>query len=1088
MEAGRPSSKWRACLVTLLLLGVLVPAASAEADADLKSTRIVVGFHALPPAASAEGDLYDGATIVRVIPALRAIAVLTLDPAGFTKRQLADTNVRYVENDDPRPLLLDDAPRLSPSGDVGALLAPNDPQYGSMYGPQQVRADVAWDTTLGDMDAAVCVIDTGVRRSHEDLGTTRYLGGYDFVNGDSDPNDDEGHGTHVAGTAVGAIHNGKGVAGMGNTGYYAVKVLDSIGSGTWSDVAAGITWCADNGIANTVLSLSLGASIGATVLADAVHHAFGVKKKLVVAASGNGYCDDCVLYPAAYPEALAVACTTSAQASCDFTSKGAQVSVAAPGQGILSTCFGSDTQYCTKSGTSMSTPHASGVIALALSHHSTLSAACMWQRVNNTAADLGDAGKDNAFGWGRIDAANLLAGTDCAVPPPPPPPPPTYDIYSETFESGAPGWSFTGLWHTSTCRALSPTTSLAYNKAGSCATNYDTGAQNAGEATSPAVTIPPTATYVRLRLASWHSTEVATSFDVKSVLVSADNGTFVAIHQESGTQSTWNARDLDVSSYAGKSIRVKLRFDTGDDLYNGYEGWYVDDVRIASDVPPGPSAPGAPTPTVARGPDLGELTLSWTTPPDGGSPITLYRIYRADNATGPYAAVASLNATTYVDGGLGNGVRKHYRVSAVNELGEGAVSAPRSNVTFTTPGAPVASVARGPGVGELRVSWTLADDGGLPIAHYRVYRADDASGPFALVASPKALAHVDGGLANNVTKHYRVAAVNELGEGELGAVKNGTTFGAPFAVVAKASRGPGPGELRVSWSAPVDGGMNITSYTIFSGESASGSFSSIATTTLTSYVDAGLGDGVTRHYRVLATNAVGNGPLGPPTNATTFTVPGAPKAPTLAPGVGKMTLTWTAGDNGGTPITGYRVYRADNASGPYVLRASVATTTYVDSGLAEGARLWYRVSATNLVGEGAQSADANARTLARPAAPTNLVARPGGQLSTIDLTWQAPADNGGAAITSYRIYRDNVSIGSASVTAFRDRNLEATDHYTYQVAAVNAVGEGPRSNVACARPNPYPAHASVPSCTILGVAQMAAVGVVVEPDVRADPK
>ncbi|HET6403169.1 MAG TPA: S8 family serine peptidase [Candidatus Thermoplasmatota archaeon] len=451
MEAAIRRSRWSALALTLTLVSIaLVPASAAEAD--LRPTRLALGLHEMPHVL-AEGDVYDGATIVRVIPEIGVLAVLTREPTTFAQRQLADPNVRYVVNDDPRPLLLDDRVEEPPR----LLLTPNDPQYGSMYGPQQVRADLAWNTATGDMDAAVCVIDTGVRRTHEDLGTARYLGGYDYVNNDADPADDQGHGTHVAGTAAASVNNNLGIAGMGNVGYYAVKVLDSGGYGSWSNVAAGITWCANNGIPRTVLSLSLGGSGSDPSVDSAIHYAFATKGMLVVAASGNGYCSNCVAYPGRHPEAIGVACTNSVVASCAFTSKGPEVDIAAPGEGIVSTCHSSDTAYCTMSGTSMSTPHVSGILALVWSHETTLNATALWQRLNETAKDIGTAGKDSTFGWGRIDAECLITNTLCSLPPAPPPA--TKNVFLESFESGLSGWTLTGLWHTSACRAASPVTS-----------------------------------------------------------------------------------------------------------------------------------------------------------------------------------------------------------------------------------------------------------------------------------------------------------------------------------------------------------------------------------------------------------------------------------------------------------------------------------------------------------------------------------------------------------------------------------------------------------------------------------------------------
>ncbi|HET6398846.1 MAG TPA: S8 family serine peptidase, partial [Candidatus Thermoplasmatota archaeon] len=369
-----------ALVATPMLAGAQVPGSPV---------RYIVGFHTFP--GLNVGDTYQGGTVLHVDPVLKFVAVSSAN-VDFKRDAYADANVRYVEHD----------------GKYEALFTPNDPRYSEMYGPQQVRANLAWDTTLGSTAAKVCVVDTGVRTSHQDLGTARYLGGYDFVNNDADPTDDQGHGTHVAGTAAAGLNNAVGVAGMGNVGYYSVKVLDSGGSGWWSWVASGIRWCADNGGPRTVISLSLGGSSGDQAVLDAVRYAYNDKGMLIVAASGNGWCDNCVGYPARYAEVMAVSCTAQGEGACSFHSTGPEVEISAPGNDILSTCYETTSSYCRKSGTSMSTPHVSGIAALYWSHNQALTNAQLRTCLQTSAQDLGLPGRDNVFGYGELDAKNLF--------------------------------------------------------------------------------------------------------------------------------------------------------------------------------------------------------------------------------------------------------------------------------------------------------------------------------------------------------------------------------------------------------------------------------------------------------------------------------------------------------------------------------------------------------------------------------------------------------------------------------------------------------------------------------------------------------
>ena len=244
--------------------------------------------------------------------------------------------------------------------------------------------------------------------------------GWDFVNSDADPMDDHFHGTHVAGIAAAAPSaNPSGIVGIcPRCRVMPVKVMDASGSGTMDRVASGITYAADNGA--RVINLSLGASLGTTTLQDAVNYAWG-KGALVVAAAGNNGAD-ARLYPAAYPNALAVAASNANDYHSCFSNYGqGYVSVAAPGELIYSTtprdASGNDT-YGTYSGTSMATPHVAGLAGLLFSQHPSRTSAEVRELIETTAEDLGQPGTDPYFGHGRINADRALRGdTSPTVPP-----------------------------------------------------------------------------------------------------------------------------------------------------------------------------------------------------------------------------------------------------------------------------------------------------------------------------------------------------------------------------------------------------------------------------------------------------------------------------------------------------------------------------------------------------------------------------------------------------------------------------------------------------------------------------------------------
>lgn len=283
---------------------------------------------------------------------------------------------------------------------------PNDtyfnPSYSAQWGLSKIDAPAAWDVFTGTASITIAVVDTGVAQSHEDL-SSKIVSGYNYWGGS--PEDNHHHGTHVAGIASAATNNGKGVAGVSwGAKIMPVKVLDSSGSGTSYSVASGITYAADNGA--RVINLSLGGyGLGSDqTLSDAVSYAYN-QGCLLVAAAGNDSSSS-PLYPAAFDHVVAVAATDSTDARAWFSNYGSYVDVAAPGVSIYSTLLSNS--YGSSSGTSMATPFVSGLAALIWSLAPDLTNDEIEEIIENTAVDLGATGRDNYFGWGRIDAAEAV--------------------------------------------------------------------------------------------------------------------------------------------------------------------------------------------------------------------------------------------------------------------------------------------------------------------------------------------------------------------------------------------------------------------------------------------------------------------------------------------------------------------------------------------------------------------------------------------------------------------------------------------------------------------------------------------------------
>ncbi len=290
---------------------------------------------------------------------------------------------------------------------------PDDPKYGSQWGLPQIKAPAAWDITTGGSDVTVAVVDTGIDLGHPDLSCLGKLtSGWDFINNDATPDDDYGHGSHVAGIAAACTNNSIGVAGVAwGVRLMPVKVLDANGIGSYEDVANGITYAANHGA--DIINLSLGGSESSTTLADAVQYAYdhGV---LIVSAAGNcaqgGYqCGNLVnpvMYPAAYPTTLAVAATDSNDNWAYFSEYRPYVDVAAPGVSIYSTWKGGG--YASLQGTSMATPYVAGLAALIWSLDPNLTRDQVRAVIQSTADDVWTPGKDDYTGYGRINAWRAL--------------------------------------------------------------------------------------------------------------------------------------------------------------------------------------------------------------------------------------------------------------------------------------------------------------------------------------------------------------------------------------------------------------------------------------------------------------------------------------------------------------------------------------------------------------------------------------------------------------------------------------------------------------------------------------------------------
>lgn len=316
-------------------------------------------------------------------------------------------------------------------------LAPNDPQYQAQSWTWTVPGfPAAWDRTVGSGSVTVAVVDTGVDPNHEDL-IGSVLPGYDFVNSDGDPADDEGHGTLVAGVVAGHGNNGIGMAG----GCWAckilpVKVLDATGHGSYSAIANGIYYAADHGA--QVINLSLGGTGADPILGDAVQYAVD-HGALVVMAAGNASSSN-PFYPAYYASSIDGALSVAASDQNDdlyaFSNYGNWVEVAASGCAVSTAAGGGYGFAC---GTSLAAPQVAAEAALALSLGSLTPA-----QLEATIRAHVDPLNSGTIGGGRIDADTLTAAFVPNLPPAVTANPVITGPASVGFTLAASGWAFNG--------------------------------------------------------------------------------------------------------------------------------------------------------------------------------------------------------------------------------------------------------------------------------------------------------------------------------------------------------------------------------------------------------------------------------------------------------------------------------------------------------------------------------------------------------------------------------------------------------------------------------------------------------------------
>ncbi len=456
-------------LLTITIAVVLVAATVLQAPAPVAQAGASTSGGSAPigPAAGPAEQYAPGQVVIQLKPGIEAadganllssyglsalpgspgsILTVVAVPQGEEKpwaaRLQGDSRVQYAF---PNYIVSAVVPpaQYQPSASLAAAVAdglaftPNDTYYAA-YQPDlpQIGLPTAWGITTGG-PITVAVIDSGIDNTgsmHPDFACTgKVVDGYDFVSTDSNPQDENGHGTHVAGTIGACSNNNLGVTGVAwGARIMPLRTQDANGSGLISDVLTAMHWAADHGA--KIINMSLQATnLSASAIAayQAAADYDWNAGLLVVAAAGNYYENgNPTTYPAALNHVMAVAAIGLTDIHAPYSEEGSFVAIAAPGGGleyglsdtrsfIISTYLRSlsgypSTGYYADAGTSMASPHVAGVAALVWSANPGLSNAQVSHILTSTADDLGAPGRDDVFGTGRVNAAAAVAAASSA--------------------------------------------------------------------------------------------------------------------------------------------------------------------------------------------------------------------------------------------------------------------------------------------------------------------------------------------------------------------------------------------------------------------------------------------------------------------------------------------------------------------------------------------------------------------------------------------------------------------------------------------------------------------------------------------------
>lgn len=957
-QAARWRLRFSAGMAAVLgLLGGLAAASAPAPETDPDADGVLVAFHRQAPPAARLSLVQRLGLEAAADRALPFFARLRLGPKARQQGLRLGAAIAQLRRDPSVRL-------AEPDFRIRASLTPNDPSYPQLWGLNNtgqsggsagadIDAPEAWEKTTGSSSVVVAVVDSGVDTTHPDLtdnilrdGQGKVVG-YDFVSNDANPQDDYGHGTHVAGTIGATGNNGKGVTGVcWQVRIMPVKFLDSSGSGSTSDAIAAIDWATQHGA--RIINASWGGAGYSQLLGEAIGRARAAGVLFVAAAGNESHNNDGLpTYPANYNQTLdnvlSVAATDDHDVVASFSNYGrSTVDIAAPGDNVLSTYKGG--AYQLMSGTSMATPHVAGAAALVLSRFPGSTYQQLKARLLNTV--------DTPFGvvsrvaTGRLNVNRALVD-----------------------DSVAPG-SPSGLQavQRSSDGLLLTWTASGDDGAAGAATAYElrysgspiTDANFALAALAPSLPVPGVSgtpqSYLLGGLSSSAQYYVALRATDK-----VGNASPLVTFGPVGTLSA-------ASPVASVTDNVE-----GPPLFVGQGAWAVTTEAFSSASHSYTDSPGAPyQPKTDASLTLGSsvslaglsprLQFKVKTDLEDGYDFLMVEVSGDEGQTWTRLPLALTGTSDWTAQDLslarfyGQSILVRFRILTDSIVQAGGAwlddivigGVPLQNISGPqVPLAPSNFHAQATSQTSVHLSW---QDNSADETSFRVERRVGASGSgWTVIANPDPdQTQVDDpSVAAGTTYTYRIFAVNGVGDSPAAAALV-TTPPFPPGTPTGLSCTSGPSSLSLAWTAA----PGASTYTVRRSTTQGGPYSVLQTGVANpAYVDPAVTFGTTYYYTVSAVNGGGESAASGEVSGSPTAVP--PPAPTRVratrPGLRQSVITWK--QSTGKGITKNRIYRASDPAGPWALVAEVPKRVrYVDRGLDPTVAYSYTVTALNSQG------------------------------------------------------------------------------------------------------------------------------------------